>query len=184
MFVRLTHRPSSIHLRSATGPTYHFGDQILKPWWRHLMVGLVYRRVGIEPGICHDPVDKIVDHARNAIPSRPYRLGFCGSAGIVRTAKSEANTFPCRAERSYRFASAPTRHVVAFLTRRLVTSEPSRRSKLQQRQCRRKRRRTQMVFEPELRRWEASETDSRAERTTECGKRRSQHVQIEFVALC
>ena len=33
-------------------------------------------------------------------------------------------------------------------------------------------------------RWEASETDGRAERPTECGKRRSQHVQIEFVALC
>src|SRR5207253_10977941 len=78
MFVRLTHRPSSIHLRSATCPTYHFGDQILKPWWRHLMVGLVYRRVGIEPGICHDPVDKIVDHARNAInPTESFiQAGF------------------------------------------------------------------------------------------------------------
>src|SRR5216110_2057813 len=78
MFVRLTHRPAGIHLRSATCPTYHFGDQILKPWWRHLMVGLVYRRVGIEPGICHDAVDKIVDHARNAInPTESFiQAGF------------------------------------------------------------------------------------------------------------
>src|SRR5205814_5039096 len=67
MFVRLTHGAAGIHLRSATCPTHHFGDQILKPWWRHFMVGLVYRRVGIESGICHDPVDKIVDHARNAV---------------------------------------------------------------------------------------------------------------------
>ena len=42
------------------------------------MVGLVYRRVGIEPGICHDSVDKIVDHARNAVnPTESFiQAGF------------------------------------------------------------------------------------------------------------
>ena len=42
------------------------------------MVGLVYRRVGIEPGICHDPVDKIVDHASNAVnPTESFiQAGF------------------------------------------------------------------------------------------------------------
>ena len=34
------------------------------------------------------------------------------------------------------------------------------------------------VFEPEPSRWETSETDGQAERPTECGKRRSQHVDI------
>ena len=36
------------------------------------------------------------------------------------------------------------------------------------------------VFEPEPSRWEASETDGQAERPTECGKRRSQHVEAEL----
>ena len=34
------------------------------------------------------------------------------------------------------------------------------------------------VFEPKPSRWEASETDGRAGRPTECGKRRSQHVEV------
>ena len=39
-----------------------------------------------------------------------------------------------------------------------------------------------MVFEPELRRWEASETDGRAERPIE-RVRRSQDVEVEFIVL-
>jgi hypothetical protein len=42
------------------------------------MVGLIYRRVGVEPGIGHDTVDKIVDYARNAVnPTEPLiQAGF------------------------------------------------------------------------------------------------------------
>jgi hypothetical protein len=39
------------------------------------------------------------------------------------------------------------------------------------------------VFQAEPSRWEASETDGRAERPTECGKRRSQDVEVQFIAL-
>ena len=42
------------------------------------MVGLIYRWVGVEPGIGHDTVDKIVDYARNAVnPTEPLiQAGF------------------------------------------------------------------------------------------------------------
>jgi len=67
------------------------------------MVGLIYRRVGVEPGIGHDTVDKIVDYARNAVnPTEPLiQAGFCGSAGIIgmTNVKMRRNAFRCRAEK-------------------------------------------------------------------------------------
>src|SRR5881394_970499 len=62
------------------------------------MVGLIYRRVGVEPGIGHDTVDKIVDYARNAVnPTEAliqtagwvqdlFRIGYCNLVSRTRAA--------------------------------------------------------------------------------------------------
>src|SRR5207253_9106396 len=94
-------------------------------WWASFTAGLALSRASVMTRSIRSSTTQEMLYIP---PSRSYRLGFCGSAGIVRMAKSEANTFPCRAERSHRFRVAPTclpcrsltkaGHVVAFLTRR------------------------------------------------------------------
>ena len=70
------------------------------------MVGLIYRRVGVEPGIGHDTVDKIVDYARNAVnPTEPLiQAGFLRFRWHNRNDESEdeAKCVPCRAEKCHR----------------------------------------------------------------------------------
>src|SRR2546430_14705032 len=70
------------------------------------MVGLIYRRVGVEPGIGHDTVDKIVDYARSAVnPTEPLiQAGFLRFRWHNRNdeSKNEAKCVPCRAEKSHR----------------------------------------------------------------------------------
>src|SRR5436190_1001537 len=70
------------------------------------MVGFIYRRVGVEPGIHHDTVDKIVDYARNAVnPTEPLiQAGFLRFRWHNRNGESEneAKCVPCRAEKCHR----------------------------------------------------------------------------------
>ena len=48
VLVRLTHRASSIFLRTATGPADHLGNEIFEASRRHLVMRFVHRWVGVQ----------------------------------------------------------------------------------------------------------------------------------------
>ena len=65
IFVRITHRSSSVLLRPARRPANHFGDKILETRRRHFVMCFVYCRVRIQTGIIHDAIDEIIDDCGN-----------------------------------------------------------------------------------------------------------------------
>ena len=69
MLVRLTHRASGVFLRTAARPADHFGNEILKASRRNLVMRLIHGGVGVQTGISHDAVDKVIDHCRYAVNS-------------------------------------------------------------------------------------------------------------------
>jgi hypothetical protein len=55
-------------LLGATGrPADHLGHQELEPCRCHAMVGFVDARVGVQPGIDHDPIDEVIDHGGDVV---------------------------------------------------------------------------------------------------------------------
>src|SRR5437773_2323497 len=69
LLVRLTHRAPGIFLRAATGPADHFGNQILEARRRNLVMRFIHEGVGVQAGIIHDAVDKVIDHRRDTVNS-------------------------------------------------------------------------------------------------------------------
>ena len=62
MLVRVLHGAARVLLRSAGRPTDHLRNEVFEACRRNAMMGLVYPWVGVQAGIDHDPVDKVVNH--------------------------------------------------------------------------------------------------------------------------
>ncbi len=67
--MRVGHGASGVFLGAATGPANHLGNEILEASRRNLVMRFVHGWVGVQAGITHDAIDKVIDHGRDAINS-------------------------------------------------------------------------------------------------------------------
>ncbi len=98
ILLRLGHRAAGVLLRATRGPAHHLGDKLLEPRLGDPMVGLVDPRIGVEPRVDHDALDKVVDHRSDGINSpdaliEGRRVRFRAHSVLLRL---ESRTLPQR----------------------------------------------------------------------------------------